>query len=312
MSTLEVGSIGHPRVSIALCTYNGARYLREQLDSLLSQSHPNIEIVATDDASQDESQKVLHHYASLDSRVSVVTNSKRLGFSSNFSATLQRCSGSYICPCDQDDIWHPDKITRLLKAIQGHDLVYCDSAMVNSEGVSLNRRLSQDRGMYSGRDPLTFLLTNCISGHAMLFRRSLLDRAKPFPSGIYYDWWISIVAATGNGVLYVDEPLVYFRRHQSTVTSFGNVRKPIGIKMRAFLEERIVLLDAMKRLQSARQMDIERLHDALRHWLDEGRGWLFLKELWRHHRAVLHVLRPRLPQVALQSFKYLTHLGRRP
>lgn len=300
------------KVSIALCVYNGAAYLREQLDSLLAQQHETLEIIASDDASSDASATILAEYAARDTRLKVLRNTQNLGFSANFAQTLSRCTGDFICPSDQDDIWHPEKITRLLAAIGEHDLAYCDSAMVDAKGRSLGRKLSQQLAMYSGCDPLAFAMSNCISGHAMLFRRSLLQQALPMPRVLYYDWWLAIVAACGQGVLYVDAPLVQFRRHGQTVTTLGGVQQQAGIGMHAFLMERLHLLAAISSLPSPRQADAARLERQLRQWLDKGRGLPFLLGALRFHRPLLYPLRPRLARAAGLSIKYLLALFRKP
>ncbi|MDO9451537.1 MAG: glycosyltransferase [Stagnimonas sp.] len=299
-------------VSIALCVYNGATHLRAQIESLLAQSHTALEIIASDDASSDDSAAILAEYAASDPRLVVISNTSNQGFSANFSSTLARCTGDFICPSDQDDVWHPQKIARLLAAITDHDLAYCDSAMVDAEGHLLGRNLSQQLAMYSGRDPLVFAMSNCISGHAMLFRRGLLERALPMPNTLYYDWWLAIVAAGGRGVLYVDTPLVEFRRHEQTVTTLGGIRQQDGVSMRVFLMERLHLLAAISSFASPRQADAARLEKQLRQWLDEGRGLPFLFSAMRFHRPLLYPLRPRLTKAARLSIKYLLALFRKP
>lgn len=301
-----------PTVSVALCVYNGAAHLAEQLDSLLAQRHAALEIIACDDGSTDGSLALLEAYAARDARIHVSRNPHNLGFSGNFAQALARCTGEYICPCDQDDVWHPDKITRLLSALGTHDLAYCDSEMTDAEGRPLGRRLSQERAMYSGHDPLVFVLSNCASGHAMLFRRTLLARALPLPVGLYHDWWLAIIAACGAGLVYCDAPLVRFRRHARTVTTLGGVRQRPGQAMRAFLEERLRLLEAMARLPSPRQADAARLAARLAHWLEAGRGLPFVWAALCLQRPLLTLLRPRLLQVARQSLKYWAALFRRP
>lgn len=300
------------RVSIALCVFNGAKYLPAQLDSLLSQTHRALEIIASDDASSDDSAAILADYAARDARVVVVRNVENQGFSANFANTLSRCTGEFICPSDQDDIWHPEKIARLLAAVDDYDLAYCDSELVDSENRSVGRRLSQDRTMYSGRDPLVFTLTNCASGHAMLFRRRLLERALPMPPQLYYDWWLAIVAACGNGLVYLDEPLVRFRRHQDTVTTLGGVQQQADAGMRAFLRKRLHLLAAMRSLPSYRQAEAAQLERQLARWLDDGNGLPFVLSALRFHKPLLTPLRPKLARIARQSLGYWLALFRKP
>lgn len=299
-------------VSVPICTFNGERYLARQIDSVLSQSHSNLEIIVSDDASKDGSVDLLSSYSRRDGRLKYSVNEVNRGFSENFSRAISACSGRFICPCDQDDIWRPEKVSTLLSAIGSYDAVYCDSEMIDQDERPLGRKLSQERGMYAGSDPLAFLLTSCASGHAMMFKRDLLERARPFPAGIYYDWWLAIVAASGNGIGYVDRPCVLFRRHESTVTTFGDVKKLDGVPMREYLEERRRLLTAMERLDTPRRADIRRLRLSLDRWLDHGNGLPFLWEAWKHRKILTHILRPRLGRVAKQSVKYLLSVGRRP
>ncbi len=207
-----------PLVSIVLCTYNGSRFLAAQLDSLLAQTYRNIEIVAVDDASADDSVAVLNRYAERDARIRVVVNSANLGFARNFESSLERSRGEFIAPCDQDDIWLPDKITALMAAIDGHSMAYCDSTLVDAQGTPCGYRMSQVLPMRSIDDPLPFAFGNCVSGHAMLFRRSLLERALPVPAGFFYDWWLAAVAAATEGVAFCDRSLVLYRQHGANVT----------------------------------------------------------------------------------------------
>ena len=105
------------KVSIALATYNGEKYLREQLDSILSQSIQDFELVACDDCSTDSTLKILNEYAEKDFRVKVFTNEKNLGFKKNFEKAIFLCSGDYIALSDQDDIWTENHLQVLLENI---------------------------------------------------------------------------------------------------------------------------------------------------------------------------------------------------
>ena len=111
------------KVSIALATYNGEKYLREQLDSILSQSIQDFELVACDDCSTDSTLKILNEYAEKDFRVKVFTNEKNLGFKKNFEKAIFLCSGDYIALSDQDDIWTENHLQVLLENIGNNDLV---------------------------------------------------------------------------------------------------------------------------------------------------------------------------------------------
>ena len=205
-------------VSIVLCTYNGSRFLAGQLDSLLAQTWPHFEIVAVDDGSTDDTVSVLERYAAQDARIRVVINPANLGFARNFERSVSLSRGAYIAPCDQDDVWLPGKIEALLAAIEGHSMAYCDSTLVDEHAVPLGHALSQVVPMHDLDDPLPLAFGNCVSGHAMLFRRSLLKVALPMPTGFFHDWWLATVAAATQGVRFCDRSLVLYRQHGGNVT----------------------------------------------------------------------------------------------
>lgn len=208
-----------PLISIALCTYNGAPFLSEQLDSLLAQDWENLEIVAVDDGSTDGTRDILHDYSSRDLRITVHFNDENLGFLSNFEKAFSLTKGEFIAPCDQDDWWHPGKLRGLHAAMGDRDLAYCDSLLVAPDGASLGCQVSDVFQMYGGSDPAVFVFTNCVSGHALLARRTLIERAMPFPRGHFHDWWLAFVAASTGGLIFVPKPWVRYRQHAAAQTN---------------------------------------------------------------------------------------------
>jgi len=217
-----------PAVSIALCTYNGAEFLAAQLDSLLAQSFTDFEIVAVDDGSSDATVAILQAYAQRDARLRVFANQRNLGFKLNFEVALQKCRGPLIAPCDQDDVWQPRKLAQLVPLTATHVMAYCDSALMDAGGKDLGLRMSQARRMLTTAEPLAFLFANCISGHAMLFRREVLASGLPVPDGFFHDWWLAFVASTLGSIAYVDQPLVNYRRHGAAITNLVGAARPEG------------------------------------------------------------------------------------
>jgi glycosyltransferase involved in cell wall biosynthesis len=219
---VAAADVNEPLISIALCTYNGAAYLRQQLDSLLAQTYRNTEIVAVDDCSTDDTLAILEEYGGRDGRIRVFANSSNLGFRKNFPLAMSRCGGELIAPCDQDDVWLPEKLSSLAGAIGDHTLAYCDSELIDQQGRPMGLAMSDYRAMLSTDNPALFTIANCVSGHAMLFRRSLLDRALPVPDCYFYDWWLATVAAGCGGIVFHDRKLVRYRQHRRSITrSFG-------------------------------------------------------------------------------------------
>lgn len=210
-----------PLVSIALCTYNGERHLREQMDSILAQEGVRIEVVALDDGSTDGTVALLRDYAARDPRIAVHVNEKNLGHLRSFEKAMGLCTGAFIAPSDQDDVWEPRKLRVLLDAIGDADLAYCDSAYIDDAGRPMGYGISDELKMIAGKEPLRFVFGNSVSGHASLVRRTLYDIAVPFPEGLFHDWWLAMCAAGHAGLVYVDRPLVCFRRHATAFSPIG-------------------------------------------------------------------------------------------
>lgn len=294
---------GLPLISIALCTCNGSRFLPQQLDSLLSQTYSNIEVIASDDCSSDDTLAVLTQYARRDPRIKVAANTQNLGFMRNFERALRMCRGAYIAPCDQDDVWSANKLDALMAVMGSRSLAYCDSLLVDDRGEPSGVRMSQIVPMLTTDDPVVFAFGNCVSGHAMLFQRELLDRALPTPQGFFYDWWIAAVAASAGGVGYCPQPLVLYRQHGANVTdgrlsemlaeagvatrrqgaiASGQTdafRRSRGYKLR-YLRETEQRLAALAQLPGRHQPLIARLHrlwsERERQWLSPSLGWFMV------------------------------------
>lgn len=211
-------------VSVALCTYNGERFLQEQVRSVLQQQDVTLELVVCDDGSSDRTWEIVGEWAARDPRVRPFRHDRRLGLSANFAQAMSLCRGEFISPCDQDDIWLPRKLSRLLETIGDQALNYCDSELVDEQGTPLGLRLSDRFNMYQGRGVLPLCFWNSVSGHAMLFRRELLESALPFPVEGYHDWWLACVAASVGRVGYLPEPLVRYRQHGRSVTDVARRR----------------------------------------------------------------------------------------
>lgn len=270
-----------PLVSVALSTYNGARYLREQLDSVLSQEGVDFEVVAVDDGSTDATPAILDDYSARDSRLRWSPNPRNLGATRSFERAIASCRGDFVAPCDQDDVWLPAKLRTLLAAIGDADLAYGDSLYVDAGGHPCGRRVSQDTRMLEGRDPLAFLFANSVSGHACLVRRDCAVAAMPYPAGAYHDWWLALNAAGRGGVRYVDAPLVHYRRHDAALSGMGHVAG----KGEDWLAIRWALVAAYARRGGRGRAEVERLHRAMQD-VAAGRGpGALARALWAHRRA---------------------------
>jgi hypothetical protein len=211
-----------PLVSVALCTCNGEAYIEAQLASVLAQTHRELELVVVDDASNDRTVEIVEEAARRDHRIQLHRNPRRLGVNANFARAFSLCRGDFIAPCDQDDVWSARKLETLMAAIGDADLAYGDSAVVDAEGCPTGLTLGGQRRMVRGQGNVALAFENTVSGHAALFRNTLLPQALPFPEGVWYDGWLAFAASQRAGVVYVDEVMVDFRRHADAQTRIGH------------------------------------------------------------------------------------------
>jgi glycosyltransferase involved in cell wall biosynthesis len=213
-------------VSIALCTYNGERFLPKQLDSLLRQSYKYIEIIAVDDCSTDNTWEILKDYAVKDERLKPYKNERNLGHTLNFEKAISLCSGEYIALSDQDDIWKTDKIASMMENVGDAALIYHDSDFIDEQGNRIsNRSMASQHRMYQGESCLPIILGNNIHGHATLFSLKLKDHLFPFNKDFSHDWAVAFAAFNLGSVKYLDKILVHYRQHQYAVTDFLEQRK---------------------------------------------------------------------------------------
>lgn len=205
-----------PALSIVMPVHDGARFLPEQLDSILSQSFADFELIAVDDDSSDGSLAVLTEYARRDARLRLFRNESNLGQKSTLTKYLPLARANWIALSDQDDVWLPHKLAKLFAILPSHAAAYCDSELIDEHGTSLGMGLL-DAILFtvpaSGCDPFMLWERNCVSGHAMIFRRDLVGRFLPFTSSLPYDQQIAITALAHGGLSYCPERLVRHRLH---------------------------------------------------------------------------------------------------
>lgn len=232
-----------PLVSIVLPTYNGARFLREQLDSILNQSYTHWEIIAVDDCSYDDTVSILKEYARQNSNFKIVVNEQNLGPTKAIERGIALSKGKYVTLCDQDDVWDANKILNTLNEMKGGvTLAYCDSLFIDEAGNSLNRKVSELKHMASYDSALPFLIGNCVPGHAAIFEKNLALKAMPFPENIIHDWWLAYIATLHGRLAYVDQPLVRYRQHSSNVIGAIKIK---GRKKKKKIDEKQIIRHRM-------------------------------------------------------------------
>jgi glycosyltransferase involved in cell wall biosynthesis len=226
-----------------MATWNGERFLREQLESIYAQSWDPIEVVVSDDASTDGTMAILEEYS--ESRgLRYSRNEQQLGLVRNFERAIEMCKGEFIALSDQDDLWKPMKVERLIAGIGGATLAYCGvQEVLELDGVqhddrTLDRILQFERAHGGGHPTRHLLAENWVVSHTLLFRRDLVAKALPIPpSQRYHDGWLALLASKMDGLAFVDERLQAYRRHQHSLT-FKAPKAASGPRWRRFLSGR--------------------------------------------------------------------------
>lgn len=213
-----------PALSIVLPVYNGERFLREQLDSILQQSFADFELIAVDDGSSDGSFAMLQAHAARDSRVRLFRNEANRGLARTLEAYLPLARANSVALSDQDDVWLPEKLAKLMAAAGRHAAAYCDSELIDEHGAPLGMGLLEAvlfPSPASGHDPFALLGKNCVSGHAMVFRRDLFPHFLPFLPSLPHDHQIAIAALAHGGLRFHPERLVRHRIHGANACNSG-------------------------------------------------------------------------------------------
>ena len=202
-----------------MATYNGERFVVEQMRSILAQLGPSDEVVVADDASTDRTVALIGALA--DPRVILMQQPTNRGVIPTFEAALRRVRGRFVFLADQDDLWLPGKVQTLMQALQARPsalLALSDARVIDESGQVVHGSFMDLRGGF--RPGLgANLVRNRYLGCTMLLRRELLHRALPIPGAVpMHDIWLGWMAATVAQVVYVPQPLMLYRRHDANAS----------------------------------------------------------------------------------------------
>jgi len=294
-------------LSIALCTYNGSRFLREQLQSLVNQTLQPFEVIISDDCSTDDTISVIQEFSDV-LNIKIFVNDLSLKVTKNFEKSISLCSGDIILMCDQDDIWHADKLSKINTYFQENPsqlAVFCDADLVDESGISLGKNFwsvvrfqqAQIQQFKDGGGVEILLAGNRSAGCMMAFRKELTENIIPFPTHIplmIHDNWITIVAAMLDKIGLIEEKLNSYRQHSFQqigtrpkengviITFKDRFSRPRAEKLAPFLEKRdyfCVLKDALSERIEADNQNFKHLDKIINYY--ETRGTLSLFHLAR-------------------------------
>lgn len=218
------------RISVAIATFNGEKYIFEQISSILHQLSANDEIIVSDDHSTDNTLGIINQFN--DSRIKIISNIKEKGYTSNFENALMHCKGDYIFLSDQDDVWYDSKVDICMKYLENADFVV-SNCKVSDECLNIIHE-----SFFKFRNSYYSLAGNVIKfsflGCSFAFKKEILSKALPFPANrmlCTHDNWLYLIGAFYFKSEVILEPLFIYRRHISNA-SLGGAKSPLKIHIK--------------------------------------------------------------------------------
>lgn len=211
------------QIDILMATYNGEKYLREQIESVLNQTYKNFRLIISDDCSTDKTREIIKEYENKDERITSYFQSKNLGYVKNFEFLLEKVQNDIYMLSDQDDVWNDTKVEHSYKKLKESDadLVFTDLEVVNenletrypsfNDYMKLSRKIKKYNKDYKMQ-----YLYNCITGCTLMSKKKFLDKILPIPTYSKYaihDTWIGLIVSVYGKVVYLDEKTIKYRQH---------------------------------------------------------------------------------------------------
>lgn len=265
------------KISVALCTYNGGRYLPQQLESIRRQSRAVSELVACDDGSTDNTIALLEAFArEVDFPVWIHRNEQNLGSTRNFEKCLLRCTGDVIFCSDQDDVWFTEKVEKQLAFFEQHPAlaaVFTDADIIDGNslptGGTLWQKIEFDAAARhrwnSGQAPEILFNGYVVTGATLALRQSAIATLVPFPTHVpllIHDGWMALVLALRGEIGFVPESLMQYRIHASQQVGISSGAKPVTLhdrRSRSRQEKLRPLQAKAERLEQLHALLLERL-----------------------------------------------------
>ena len=210
------------KVDILVATYNGEKYIKEQIESLLCQTYQDFRIIISDDCSKDNTRSILKEYEQ-NEKITVYYQEENLGYVKNFEFLLNKVESPLYMLCDQDDVWKKEKVEKSIEKLENEnlDLVFGDLEVVD-ENLNVVRtsyndymHLTRKIEKYINSYKLQYLY-NCMTGCTILSKKEMLDKILPLPKNSKYmihDYWIGLITSLNGKVGYLKEPYIMYRQH---------------------------------------------------------------------------------------------------
>ena len=247
-------------ISIAMATYNGERFIVDQINSIISQSITDWELIICDDCSTDGTINILNTYEEKDSRIKVFRNEQNLGYARNFEKAISLCVGDYIALADQDDIWLPNHLKVLIENIGDYCISWACAKKMDAEG-NISQNFVWNPGIFKKQisDYLLYhyiIKGNSFAGNSMLINKELINLSKSFsvPKGFAHDEWLLFLSCFNKGICWDNKEIITYRRcHDFNVTGIPLKQKgKLKLVINFFCESnkrRIAIVNRLKVLK---------------------------------------------------------------
>ena len=290
------------KISVVMATYNGEKYIKEQMESILAQSLQYFEFIICDDCSTDSTVQILNEYAARDKRIKVFVNEHNLGFKKNFEKAISFCSGDYIALSDQDDIWTKDHLEKLFSIIGNHSLACGNALMVDENGNSLGKNLNEVDGLFFFNPETVFyrlaFTGNPFQGTSMLLRSDFVKNCIPIPEKIkYHDVWFSWCACMENKIAYTFDLINNYRQHGNNVsfllhnkakkTFWNALFSKIKIFFTGVKTDLPYRFEEIVKKYGTQKKEFAELYQFINNIKDKKIGIKEIKFLWNHYEDII-------------------------
>ena len=220
------------KVNIVLSTYNGAKFLSEQIDSIQAQTFTDWQLLIRDDDSTDKTLDIIAAYTVKDERIRLINegNRKNLGVIKSFYKLIKDDVADYYFFCDQDDVWLPEKLAIMLAETTKHDaneslMVYMDLSVVDENLKVINPSMVSSQSHHANTSLLAELTENTVTGGVAMINHALVKRWSSSDSMIMHDWYLALLATATGKLVYIDKPGELYRQHDHNVLGARTLAK---------------------------------------------------------------------------------------
>lgn len=284
-------------ISVAMATYNGEKYIAEQLESICRQQQKADEVIIVDDCSKDHTVAIIQDYMRRypECNIRFFANETNLGYKRNFQKAMSLCEGDIIFLCDQDDIWKEDKVEVLVKILETYDNVSLvsssfvqidgDGNIVSGNRSAYQRKLKQEELVSVPLEDLIF--HNISQGCAMALKKEIRDLyLKFFVEELPHDWLINVIAAMRKKCYYLNSPMFYYRIHDENTIGLNdgltlNKKNSLAVRTHDAMQ-------AVKVINLIEQMDCDVYHENM--WLKEMKAFAMNHISYLENKRLLKIM----------------------